>query len=115
MGGIIVTIGGYHISQVGHRVVYIMGLTWRYYSCRQEAITFAVLAERNHTTVEKVKEKISKRIWEGLHDPDSERRAQWERIPCAGEIPTPEEWLHYSVKRLKEDAREDLLRHYLID
>ena len=26
---------------------------------------FAMLAERDHTTVEKVKEKISKRIWEG--------------------------------------------------
>ena len=38
---------------------------------------FAMLAERDHTTVEKVKEKISKRIWEGLHDPDPERRAQW--------------------------------------
>lgn len=37
---------------------------------------FAMLAERDHTTVEKVKEKISKRIWKGLHDPDPERRAQ---------------------------------------
>ena len=63
----------------------------------------------------RVKEKISKRIWEGLHDPDPERRAQWERIPCAGDVPTPEEWLRYSVERLKEDGREDLLRHYLID
>ena len=76
---------------------------------------FAMLAERDHTTVEKVKEKISKRIWAGLHDPDPERRAQWERIPCAGDVPTPEEWLRYSVERLKEDGREDLLRHYLID
>ncbi len=49
---------------------------------------FTMLAERDHTTVEKIKEKISKRVWEGLHDPDPERRAQWERIPCAGEIPT---------------------------
>ena len=38
-----------------------------------------------------------------------------ERIPCAGDVPTPEEWLRYSVERLKEDGREDLLRHYLID
>ena len=100
-----------------------MGRTWRYYSYRQEALHckrmekdfFAMLAERDHTTVEKVKEKISKRIWEGLHDPDPERRAQWERIPCSGDVPTPEEWLRYSVERLKEDGREDLLRHYLID
>lgn len=76
---------------------------------------FAMLAERDHTTVEKVKEKISKRIWEGLHDPDPERRAQWERIPCAGDVPTPEEWLRYSVERLREDGREDLLRWYLHD
>ena len=76
---------------------------------------FAMLAERDHTTVEKVKEKISKRIWKGQHDPDPERRAQWERIPCAGDVPTPEEWLRYSVERLREDGREDLLRHYLID
>ena len=123
MGVIIVTIGGYRIPQLEHRIVYIMGFTWRYYSYRQEAITlqengkdfFVMLAERDHTTVEKVKEKISKRIWEGLHDPDPERRAQWERIPCAGDVPTPEEWLHYSGNRLKEDGREDLLRRYLID
>ena len=59
--------------------------------------------------------EISKGVWEGLHDPDPERRAQWGRIPCAGDVPTPEEWLRYSVERLKEDGREDLLRHYLID
>ena len=73
---------------------------------------FAMLAERDHTTVEKVKEKISKRIWEGLHDPDPERRAQWERIPCAGEVPTPEELLRYVVKKLKAEGREDLLSWY---
>lgn len=28
---------------------------------------FVMLAERDHTTEEKVKEKISKRIWESLH------------------------------------------------
>lgn len=63
---IIVTIGGYDISQVEHRVVYIMGSTWRYYSHRQEAITlqengndfFVMLAEREHTTVEKIKENM---------------------------------------------------------
>lgn len=74
---------------------------------------FVMLAERDHTTVEKVKEKISKRIWEGLHDPDPERRAQWARIPCAGEIPTPEEWLQYAVGRLYEEGCENLLRRYL--
>ncbi len=76
---------------------------------------FVMLAERDHTTVEKVKEKISKRIWEGLHDPDPERRAQWERIPRAGDVSTPEECLRYSVERLKADGRGDLLHSYLYD
>ena len=28
--------------------------------------------------------KENEAIWEGLHDPDPERRTQWERIPCVG-------------------------------
>lgn len=39
MSAIIATIGGYDISRVGHRVVYIKGFTRRYSSYRQEAIT----------------------------------------------------------------------------
>ena len=30
-------------------------------------------------------------------------------------FPTPDEWLWYCVKRLKEDGRKDLLRRYLMD
>ena len=32
---------------------------------------------------------------------------------CAGDIPTPEEWLRYAVERIKADGRGDLL--YLTD
>ncbi len=35
------------------------------------------------------------------------------RIPCAGDIPTPEEWLRYAVEKIKADGRGDLL--YLPD
>ena len=73
------------------------------------------LARVNGVTVKDMRKKIAARISAGMDDPDPERRAQWERIPCAGDIPTPEEWLRYSVERLKEDGREDLLRRYLVD
>lgn len=76
---------------------------------------FERLARERNITVEEMKAIISARIKAGMNDPDPERRAQWERIPHAGDIPTPEEWLRYSVERLKADGREDLLRHYLID
>ena len=77
-----------------------------------EAIIDKLARERN-ITVEEMKEIISARIKAGMKNPDPERRAQWERIPHAGEIPTPEEWLRYAVDRIKAEGREDLLREYL--
>ena len=77
-----------------------------------EAIIDKLARERN-ITVEEMKEIISARIKAGMKNPDPERRAQWERIPHAGEIPTPEEWLRYAVDRIRAGGREDLLREYL--
>ncbi len=76
---------------------------------------FKRLARERNITVEEMRAIISARIEAGMNDPDPEHWAQWERIPRAGEIPTPEEWLHYSVERLKADGRDDLLRWYLHD
>jgi len=47
-----------------------------------------------------------------MNDPDPEKRAQWRKIPCCGEIPTPDEWLRYTVVKLQEEGLEDLLRWY---
>lgn len=80
----------------------------------QETI-FERLARERNITVEEMKAIIADRIKAGLNDPDLEKQAQWRRIPCAREIPTPEEWLRYSVKRLKEEGREDLLHFHLLD
>ena len=77
-----------------------------------EAIIDKLARERN-ITVEEMKGIISARSKVGMKDPDPERRAQWERIPHAGEIPTPEEWLRYAVDRIRAEGREDLLREYL--
>ena len=74
---------------------------------------FERLARERNITVDEMKEIISARIMAGMKDPDPERRAQWERIPRAGDIPTPEEWLQYAVARIKAEGREDLLREYL--
>lgn len=63
-------------------------------------------------TVEEMRAIISARIKKGMNDPDPEKRAQWEKIPCAGEIPTPEEWLKYAVETLEAEGRGDLLRWY---
>lgn len=80
----------------------------------QETI-FERLARERNITVEEMKAIIADHIKAGLNDPDPEKQAQWCRIPCAGEIPTPEEWLRYTVKRLQEEDREDLLHFYLLD
>ena len=73
---------------------------------------FERLARERNITVEEMRAIISARIERGLHDPDPEKRAQWEEIPCAGEIPTPEEWLKYAVETLEAEGRGDLLRWY---
>lgn len=73
---------------------------------------FERLARERGISVEEMREIISARIERGWNDADSEKRAQWREIPCAGEIPTPDEWLKYVVEKLKAEGREDLLRWY---
>lgn len=78
----------------------------------EQETLFERLARERGITVEEMRAIISARIEKGLHDPDPKKRAQWERIPCAGEVPTPEELLRYVVKKLKAEGREDLLSWY---
>ena len=73
---------------------------------------FERLARERNSTVEEMRTIISARIEKGMNDPDPEKRAQWEKIPRAGEIPTPEEWLKYAVETLEDEGRGDLLRWY---
>lgn len=81
----------------------------------EQETLFERLARERNITVEEMREQIEARIERGWNDPDPEKRAQWGKIPCAGEIPTPDEWLKYVVEKLTEEGREDLLRRYLID
>ena len=75
---------------------------------------FEHLAQERNFTVEEMRAIIAARIEAGMNDPDPEKRASWERIPRAGEIPTPEEWPRYAVERLEKEGRGDLLRWYEI-
>lgn len=73
---------------------------------------FERLAREWGITVDEMHGIISARIERGWNDVDLEKRAQWREIPCAGEIPTPDEWLKYVVEKLKAEGREDLLQWY---
>ena len=78
----------------------------------EEETVFERLARERNITVEEMRAIISARIEAGMNDPDPEKRAQWERIPRAGKIPTPEEWFRYAVERIEAEGRGDLLRWY---
>ncbi len=77
----------------------------------QEHIFERMARERN-ISVEEMRAIISDRIEKGWDDPNPEKRAQWRKIPCAGELPTPDEWLRYAVEKIKADGKEELLRRY---
>ena len=62
--------------------------------------------------MEEMRSIISARIETGMNDPDPARRAQREKIPHAGDMPTPEEWLSYVVGKLESEGLSDLLRWY---
>ena len=61
---------------------------------------FERLARQRGISVEEMRSIIPARIEQGMNDPDPVKRASWERIPRAGDIPTPEEWLRYAVEQL---------------
>ena len=65
---------------------------------------FALPAERNGVTPDEMRAKIAARIAEGLHDPDPSKRAEWKKIPHAGEVPTPEEYVRYLVEKLDAEG-----------
>ena len=79
----------------------------------QEHIFERMARERN-ISVEEMRAIISDRIEKGWNDEDPVKNEQWRKIPCVGEIPTPDEWLNYVVKKIKDDGQEGLLRKYLI-
>lgn len=70
----------------------------------EQETLFERLARERNVTVEEMRAQIATRIERGWNDPDPEKRAQWRKISCDGEIPTPEEWVRYVVERLTEEG-----------
>lgn len=83
---------------------------WQEVLILAEEHLFERLARERNITVEEMRAIISARIVKGMNDPDPEKRAQWKKIPCVRDIPTPDEWLRYVVERIEADG--DLLRLY---
>lgn len=73
---------------------------------------FERLARERNITVEEMRAIISARIEEGWNNPDSEKKAQWRKIPCAGKMPTPDEWLKYAVETIEVAGYGNLLGWY---
>lgn len=71
---------------------------------------FERLARDRNITVEEMRKIISHRIEAGWNDDNAEKRAQWRRIPCTGEMPTPEEWLQYAIEKIQLDGVKAILR-----
>ena len=53
------------------------------------------VARQNNTTLEEVKKEIRLAMLAGLCNSDPAVQARWKDIPCAGEVPTPEELIAY--------------------
>lgn len=76
---------------------------------------FERMAREREITVEEMRAIISERIEKGWNDEDQVKREQWRKIPCTGEIPTPDEWLSYVVEKIWVKGRENLLQLYQED
>ncbi|HIR28085.1 MAG TPA: hypothetical protein IAB84_08990 [Candidatus Choladousia intestinigallinarum] len=73
----------------------------------KEEHLFERLARERNITVKEMRAIISARIEKGWNAPDLEKWVQWRKIPCAGEIPTPDERLRYVVEKLKIIEKRD--------
>lgn len=78
----------------------------------QEHIFERMARERN-ISVEEMRAIISDRIEKGWNDKDPVKREQWRKIPCAGEVPTPDEWLRYPLYECGIRPDNGLRRGYL--
>ena len=59
------------------------------------------VARQNNTTVEEVRKEIKLAMLVGLCNPDPNVQAMWKEVPCAGDVPTPEELIDYMVEKLR--------------
>lgn len=53
------------------------------------------LAMQEGKTVEYIRSQMKLAMISGLCNPDPQVQANWKKIPCKGEVPTPEELITY--------------------
>ncbi len=59
-------------------------------------------AKQNGVTLKEVREEIQKAINEGMKSSDPQVTEMWNRIPKKGEVPTPEEFIDFISKKVRE-------------
>lgn len=64
------------------------------------------VAIRDGTTVEEVRKEIKLAMLAGLCNTDPAVQTKWKEIPCAGEVPTPEELITYIVQRINSNKKQ---------
>ena len=67
------------------------------------------VAEHNGTSVEEVRQEISRAIEIGMRNPDSTIQKKWAEIPSEGDIPTADELICYVMREtvLRAEAGVD--------
>lgn len=60
------------------------------------------VAMREGITVEEVRKEMKKAMLVGLCSQDPAIQEKWKRVPCKGEVPTPEELITYMAENVKE-------------
>lgn len=65
-----------------------------------------IIAMQEGVTVEEVRKQIKLAMLSGMRSQDPVVQARWERIPCKGELPMPEELITYIATQV--DAGIDL-------
>lgn len=64
------------------------------------------VANRNSTTVEEVRKEIKLAMLAGLCNTDPAVQARWKEIPCAGDVPTPEELITHIAQRIYSNKKQ---------
>ena len=61
-------------------------------------------AIREGVSVETLRREMERAIRAGFENDDPEIHARWEKIPCKGDVPTPEELLEYLDACMRADT-----------
>lgn len=69
-------------------------------TCISAEQALQTVAIRNGTTVEEVRKEIKLAMLAGLCNTDPAVQTKWKEIPCAGDVPTPEELITYVAEKV---------------